>query len=58
VIGMTAAMCVDPFVITEPRRSQILGQHAWGLPTTSPTERRLRSIMRQDATGEPAVWYF
>ena len=58
LIGMTAAMLVDDFVIAEPRRSQILAQHAWGLVPITPGERRLRGLMRLPATGAPVIEYF
>jgi hypothetical protein len=58
LIGMTAANLVDDFVIQDPRRSQIIGQFAWGLVPVSPGERRLRAMMRLPATGAPVVEYF
>ena len=45
LIGMTAAMLVDDFTIAEPRRTQIIGQYAFGLPQPSVNERRLRRLM-------------
>lgn len=58
LIGMTAAMLVDDFVIQDPRRSQIIGQFAWGLAPITPGERRLRALMRLPSTGAPVVEYF
>ena len=44
--GMVAAMLVDDFGLSEPRRSQLIAQHAFGQPVASPSERRLRAMMR------------
>jgi hypothetical protein len=46
LIGMVAALVVDDFTIPEPRRSQLIGQGAFGLPNTSMNERRLRALTR------------
>jgi hypothetical protein len=54
LIGMTAAACVDEFTIAEPRRSQLIGQHAFGLPSASVSERRLRALAAAPYDGEPA----
>ena len=48
VIGMTAAAVVDEFTIPEPRRSQLIAQHAFG--PNSLSERRLRALLRAGPT--------
>jgi hypothetical protein len=58
LIGMTAAMLVDEFTIPEPRRSQILVQHAFGLPVASVSERRLRALLRAPNTGTSAIEFY
>lgn len=51
LIGMVAANLVDDFTIPEPRRSQLIGQGAFGLPATSIAERRLRALTRVGPSG-------
>lgn len=58
LIGLTAAMLVDEFTIPEPRRSQLIAQHAFGLPVASVSERRLRALVRAPSTGESVLEYF
>jgi hypothetical protein len=52
LIGMTAAMLVDEFGISEPRRSQLIATHAFGLPVASPGERRLRAMVRIESNDD------
>jgi len=52
LIGMVAASVVDDFTIPEPRRSQLIGQCAFGLPQASVNERRLRALTSAGFTGE------
>lgn len=59
LIGMTAAMVVDDFTIPEPRRSQLIVQCAFGLPSASMNERRLRALTRAGpSTAEATIEYF
>lgn len=57
VIGMTAAGLVDEFTLPEPRRSQLIMQHAFGLPVASHSERRLRALTRAAGSGVSVVEY-
>lgn len=58
LVGMTSAAVVDEFTIPEPRRSQIIGQHAFGSAPISPTERRLRSLARAYIPGVTPLEFF
>ena len=58
MIGMVSAAVVDEFVIAEPRRSQLIGQHGFGLPLASVSERRLRSLLRAGASDTAVVEYY
>lgn len=55
VIGMTAASVVDEFTIPEPRRSQLIAQHGFGLPMASVSERRLRALTRSPSEGNADI---
>jgi len=55
MIGMTAAATVDEFTIPEPRRSQLLVQHGFGLPQASVSERRLRALAQTPYNGDVAT---
>lgn len=57
VIGMTAACVVDEFGIAEPRRSQLIAMHGFGLPVASVSERRLRALARAEGTGTGVTEY-
>lgn len=52
LIGMVAANVVDDFTIPEPRRSQLIAQGAFGLPSASVAERRLRALTRTGKSEE------
>jgi hypothetical protein len=52
LVGMTAASSVDEFTIPEPRRSQLIVQHGFGLPVASVSERRLRALTAVPYNGE------
>lgn len=58
LIGMSAAAVVDDFTIPEPRRSQLIMQHAFGLPVASVSERRLRAMTRVGPTDTEANVYY
>ena len=58
LIGMVAAAVVDEFTIPEPRRSQLIVQHGFGLPVASVSERRLRAITRAGGTSVSVVDYY
>ena len=58
MIGMTAAQVIDEFTIPEPRRSQIIVQHAFGLPAASVSERRLRALMRAADDDSSAIRFY
>ena len=58
LIGMVAANMVDEFTIPEPRRSQLIMQHAFGLPVASVAERRLRAMTRAGTTDTTDNEYF
>jgi hypothetical protein len=58
LIGMTAASVVDDFTIAEPRRSQLIMQHGFGLPVASVSERRLRALTRIGPSSTSEVEYF
>lgn len=58
MIGMTAASVVDEFTIPEPRRSQLIAQHAFGLPMASVSERRLRALTRAGDSDGPVIEFF
>ncbi len=44
LIGMTAVRLVDEFTLAEPRRTQLIAMHGFGLPVVSVSERRLRAL--------------
>jgi hypothetical protein len=52
VSGMVAALLVDDFGVSEPRRSQLIATHAFGLPVASPGERRLRAMVRIESNDD------
>lgn len=58
LVGMTAAAVVDEFTIPEPRRSQLIMQHAFGLPVASVSERRLRAMTRVGTSDTADNEYF
>lgn len=55
VVAMVAAICVDDFMLGEPKRSQIAGEGALGLPVTSPAERQLRKILAPTIVSRPVT---
>jgi hypothetical protein len=50
--GMVAALLVDDFGVAEPRRSMILTTHAFGMPVATPSERRLRAMLRIESNDD------
>jgi hypothetical protein len=53
IVAMVAALLVDDFQLGEPKRSQIAGEGALGLPVTSPAERQLRKILAPTRVSRP-----
>lgn len=53
IAAMVAALLVDDFMLAEPKRSQIAGEGALGLPVTSPAERQLRKILAPARVSRP-----
>lgn len=53
VVAMVAAISVDDFMLGEPKRSQIAGEGALGLPVTSAAERQLRKILAPTLVSRP-----
>ncbi len=58
MIGLAAAAVVDEFTIPEPRRSQLIAQHGFGLPVASVSERRLRALTRAEDSGEGVIEFY
>lgn len=58
LIGMVAARLVDDFTIPEPRRTQLIAQGAFGLPSASMDERRLRSLTRAGPSESSEIEYY
>lgn len=53
ITAMVAALLVDDFQLGEPKRSQIAGEGALGLPVASPAERQLRKILAPTRVSRP-----
>lgn len=53
IVAMVAALLVDDFQLGEPKRSQIAGEGALGLPSISPAERQLRKILAPTRVSPP-----
>jgi hypothetical protein len=53
VVAMVAAISVDDFQLIEPKRSQIAGEGALGLPVASVAERQLRKILAPTRVSRP-----
>lgn len=53
IVAMVASTLVDEFMLVEPKRSQIAGEGALGLPVASPAERQLRKILAPTRVSRP-----
>jgi hypothetical protein len=53
LVAMVAAISVDDFQLGEPKRSQIAGEGALGLPVASVAERQLRKILAPTRVSRP-----
>lgn len=53
IVAMVAALLVDDFMLVEPKRSQIAGEGALGLPVASVAERQLRKILAPQRVSKP-----
>jgi hypothetical protein len=53
IVAMVASTLVDEFMLAEPKRSQIAGEGALGLPIASPAERQLRKILAPTRVSRP-----
>lgn len=53
IVAMVASTLVDEFMLVEPKRSQIAGEGAIGLPIASPAERQLRKILAPTRVSRP-----
>ena len=53
IVAMVAALLVDDFMLTDPKRSQIAGEGVLGLPQASIAERQLRKILAPVQISRP-----
>jgi len=53
IVAMVAALLVDDFMLTDPKRSQIAGEGVLGLPQASIAERQLCKILAPVQISRP-----
>lgn len=55
IVDMLAALSVDDFMLTEPKRTKLAVEGILGLPNTSVAERRLRKVLQAPLISPPVV---